>query len=91
MDKAGRIQFAADADGELSRALAVVLAQALSGMAPEEVLEVGHSQLAAGQALGCKCSLSCKSVFLCWLYAVSCGLVRISGGGSLGFLELANS
>lgn len=41
MDPAGRVRFAADSDSELTRGLAAVLVKALSGLTPEEVLQVG--------------------------------------------------
>ena len=40
MDSAGRIAFAADSDSELTRGLAAVLVKALSGLTPEQVLQV---------------------------------------------------
>ena len=40
MDSNGRVHFAADSDSELTRGLAAVLVEALSGLSPEEVLQV---------------------------------------------------
>ena len=40
MDSSGRVHFAADSDSELTRGLAAVLVEALSGLTPEEVLQV---------------------------------------------------
>lgn len=40
LDAAGRVQFAADSDAELTRGLAALLVQGLSGLTPDEVLQV---------------------------------------------------
>lgn len=40
IDGNGRVHFAADSDSELTRGLAAVLVEALSGLTPEEVLQV---------------------------------------------------
>ena len=39
-DSNGRVHFAADSDSELTRGLAAVLVEALSGLTPKEVLQV---------------------------------------------------
>lgn len=40
LNSAGMVKFAADSDSELTRGLAAVLVEALSGLRPEEVLQV---------------------------------------------------
>lgn len=40
MDSNGRVHFAADSDSELTRGLAAILVEALSGLTPEGVLQV---------------------------------------------------
>ena len=40
VDPAGRIRFTADSDSELTRGLAAVLVEALSGLTPDQVLQV---------------------------------------------------
>ena len=40
MDSDGSVHFAADSDSELTRGLAAVLVEALSGLTPEEILQV---------------------------------------------------
>jgi sulfur transfer protein SufE len=41
MESDGRVWFAADSDSELTRGLAAVLVEALSGVTPEQILQVG--------------------------------------------------
>ena len=44
LDPHGRVQFGGDSDSELTRGLCALLVQGLSGLTPEEVLQVrGHS------------------------------------------------
>ncbi len=40
LDSEGRVKFAAESDSELTRGLAAVLVEALSGLKPEGVLQV---------------------------------------------------
>jgi sulfur transfer protein SufE len=40
LDSEGRLRLAADSDAELSRGLAAVLVEGLSGLTPQELLEV---------------------------------------------------
>ena len=41
LDASGRVRFSGTSDSELSRGLCAVLVTALSGLTPEEVLQVG--------------------------------------------------
>ena len=41
LDASGRVKFSGTSDSELSRGLCAVLVTALSGLTPEEVLQVG--------------------------------------------------
>ena len=41
LDGSGIVRFAADSDSELTRGLAAVLVEGLSGLTPDEVLQVG--------------------------------------------------
>lgn len=47
LDGAGRVRFAADSDAELSRGLAAVLVEGLSGLTPAEVVALDPSCLAS--------------------------------------------
>ena len=56
LDPQGRVQFGGDSDSELTRGLCALLVQGLSGLTPEEVLQVRpqwhtmavHVHMAAG-------------------------------------------
>ena len=43
LDSSNRVQFAGDSDSELTRGLCAVLVQSMSGLKPEEVLQVCSS------------------------------------------------
>ncbi len=51
MDSAGRIKFAADSDSKLTRGLAAVLVKALSGLTPDQVLQVCYLSFYHAQSL----------------------------------------
>ena len=55
LDAAGRVRFAADSDSELTRGLAAILVQALSGLTPEEVQQVRPMIPASCHALALSC------------------------------------
>jgi len=42
LDAAGKVRFAADSDSELTRGLAALLVEGLSGLTPDEVLQVSR-------------------------------------------------
>ena len=44
LDPHGRVQFGGDSDSELTRGLCALLVQGLSGLTPEEVLQVRPHQ-----------------------------------------------
>lgn len=48
LDASGKVQFAADSDSELTRGLAALLVEGLSGLTPDEVLQVSVVPSAGG-------------------------------------------
>lgn len=52
LDAAGAVRFWADSDAELTRGLCAVLASGLSGLTPEQVLEVDAAQVQRALGLG---------------------------------------
>ncbi|EIE23775.1 hypothetical protein COCSUDRAFT_23649 [Coccomyxa subellipsoidea C-169] len=52
LDAAGRLQFAADSDSEITRGLAAVLVSSLSGLTPSQVLEVHITEALSALQLG---------------------------------------
>lgn len=58
LDKDGRVQFSADSDSEVTRGLAAVLAAALSGLTPAQVIEVIKSASPPATCMASALSLS---------------------------------